>query len=179
MQSFVQRSGDLELRVLNPELAALRWTWPPIPLFPRAQCLLFDGQEILVWSEPEGLESPLDPNSRQFSSLRPLGVEFLVSFLTGQGLEAFIENQESDVISGWNLKTGLLGGFRAELKSSGSTARRLIWHLPQGRLDCRWTQELGGRRIRLDIRPESGGKIRLRSRSPEITEMTPQALFFQ
>ncbi len=58
MKGFLQRSGELELRVMNPVLASVRWTWPTIPLFPNAQCLLFDGAEMLIWSEPEGLESP-------------------------------------------------------------------------------------------------------------------------
>ncbi len=163
---------------MNPRLGSLRWTWPPAALLPEAQVLLFDGEALLGWSEPQGMESPLDPDGASLAPLKELGASFLEAFLTGQGIEEFMQVSDSWDDRG-SVEEGLLGGAPARLKRSGSRARSLIWMTAQGSLDCRWETQLGGRRIRLDIRLEEGGKIRLVTRRPETERWEPQDLFFQ
>ncbi len=179
MESWAQRSGDLELRLLSPDLGSLRWTWPPAPLLPEAQILLFDGGALLGWSEPQGMESPLDPGGATLAPLKQLGVSFMAAFLTGEGIEEFLQINNFWEDRHGRAEEGLLGGMPARLRRSGTKARSLIWMTAQGRLDCRWETQLGGRRIRLDIHLEEGGKIRLVTRRPKNMDWEPQDLFFQ
>lgn len=178
-QGFGQRSGSLELRLLNPKLASIRWTWPTLPLLPQAQVLLIDGGQILGWTEPEGVESPLSPDSRFLAPIAEMGPGFLQAFFLGRDLETYFENVESRIDRGWIVDSGTLGGEPAELRRSGNKAKRLIWQSSQGLLDCRWESQLSGRRVRLDIRLEAGGRLSLVTKRPEEMSFEPQDLFFQ
>ncbi|MBC8366375.1 hypothetical protein H8E52_03100 [bacterium] len=178
-QGLGQRSGKLELRILHPKLAALRWTWPSLPLLPEAQVLLFDGGQVLGWTEPEGVASPLDPDSRFLRPIVDMGPGFLQAFFMGQGLEVYFTDVQGGVDRGWVSETGKLGGDSAQLLRSGSKAHRLIWRSSQGLLDCSWESQLSGRRIRLDIRLEDGGRFSLVTKRPKEMSFEPQDLFFQ
>ena len=178
-QGLGQRSGKLELRVLNSKLAALRWTWPSLPLLPEAQVLLFDGAQVLGWTEPDGVESPLNPDSRLLEPIVEMGPGFLQAFLLGQGLEAYFTDVQSGEDRGWTCDRGSLGGDSAELLRSGSKARNVIWRTSQGHLDCSWESQLSGRRIRLDIQLEDGGRLSLVTKRPKEMSFDPQDLFFQ
>jgi len=177
-EGWLHRSGDLEFRMIGPRLASLRWTWPRMSMLPEAQCLLFDGGELLAWSEPADREALLDPKSRRLAPLKELGAGFMLAFLRGEGLERFFEQGSLGQWRGWTLDEGLLGGSPALLRRSGSRARSLRWSRPEGDLNCRWESELSGRRLRLDIRMEGGGKLVIRSRPPEARSIEPQDLFF-
>ncbi len=178
-QGLGQRSGSLELRILNPKLASIRWTWPSLPLLPEAQVLLFDAGQVLGWTEPEGVGSPLAPDSRFLQPIAEMGPGFLQAFFLGQDLETYFENVETSRDRGWISETGTLGAEPAELRRSGNVAKRLIWRSSQGLLDCRWESQLGGRRIRLDIRLEPGGRLSLVTKRPKEMSFEPQDLFFQ
>jgi len=177
-EGWIHQSGRLEFRQMGPRLGSLRWTWPDLPLLPESQVLLLDGETLLGWSRPEGI-NPIDPEGRRLEPLRRLGAGFLAALLSGERLQDHFTAPVQREQGGWRRIEGELGGSPAVLTLVGPRARLLLWNLPEGRLQAQWDRELSGRRVRLEIRFQDGGMLEIRSRAPEPRLWRPEDLFFR